>query len=107
MRTTKVIVLNSLRDVMRFCSTLLQLKREAPKSLKLMVAVTAEQESETLWPDGVMASDRHHVEETLDSLNHKPPKKRIREVYTPPIRKGKPKRRQRRQARPVTTQLEV
>ena len=105
MRTTKVIALNSLRDVMRFCATLLQLKREAPKSLKLMVAVTAEQDTETLWPDGMLATDKHHVEEILDSLNR--PKKRIREVQSPSIRRGKPKRHKRRQARPVVTQLEV
>lgn len=109
MRTTKIIVLETLADVENFCGTLLRLKGEAPKSLQLTVAITAEQETVVVPPVGCSAqSGGHHIQTTLDKLDRPKVGKIVKKAKIKrPSRKPRPKQGPRRRARPATTTLEL
>jgi hypothetical protein len=114
MRTTKVIELRTVADVKQFCATLLRLKDEAPKSLTMLVAVTADQQTELVIPPELEAtrmSEGHHIQMELDKLD-KRRKRKVRKVVRQQKSKRKPQSRKRppkykRRARPTTTIVEL
>lgn len=105
MKTTKVIQLNTKEDVERFCKTILRLKNQAPKSLLLTVAVTAEQDVAVEVPVN-MVSNGWCVETELCKLDGSKPTVRPVQVRQPQpkvlaTRPTRPPTRPRRTARPV------
>jgi len=113
MKTTKILVLNTLADVIGFCSMLVKLKKEAPGSLRFMVAVTAEQNTTICQPVSSNGAIEHHAKVTLDRFDKqqqpnrkqivKPTKrnKRTASVCNTPVRRSKPYSKPKRTARPV------
>lgn len=97
---TEIFVLKSVKDVMVFCRRLFQLKREAPWSLLLTVAVTATREVQFRG-----SGKPRHVGEELQALSRElegsdanplP----IGKPSTEPERRSKRRRRTRRKPDP-------
>jgi hypothetical protein len=70
MRETKVLELKTKKEVEQFCNLLMRLKDEAPKSLSFTVAVTVEQSTEIVIPQGASYTRAGHIERELAKLEY-------------------------------------
>lgn len=125
MKTTKILELNTVKDVVEFCNAIVALKKEAPGSLRFTVAITAEQDTAICQPVSGNGTIEHHAKVTLDRFDKqqrpKPKRKPVAEQPKPKrtkrkrstaricnthVRKAKPYCKPKRTARPVVYGIE-
>lgn len=112
MKTTRILELKSQEAVKQFCETIIRLKKEAPCSLNLTVALTTEQCTVTVVPPSMAhyhqqyVGGDHHVDVELTKLEQllrgqEPRKQPVVTVATRQGNKRPRTPRPRRRARPV------
>ena len=83
--TTETIIedLRTMKDVVAFCKRLLKLKKQGPRSVRFLVAITTDRSAVVREPMNGKRGKRSHDSKSMD------------------VRRDEPRRKSRRKARPV------